>query len=196
MINWKNEENELKELLLVQNQSYEAVGRKYGVSGTTIKNAIKKLGINIPPRRKINSHEHFNKGTGKKKYCKFCGKPLNNIRSIYCSNTCHKEYEYTKHVTEWLNGKNFTSGPYLVPNFIKRYLLNEFNHKCEICGWGEVNKSTGLVPLQIHHIDGDCTNNKRENLQLLCPNCHSLTSNFGSLNKESKRFQKRRVTKN
>ena len=32
----------------------------------------------------------------------------------------------------------------------------------------------------MHHIDGDCTNNKMENLQLLCPNCHSLTSNFGS----------------
>ena len=41
----------------------------------------------------------------------------------------------------------------------------------------------------MHHIDGDCTNNKMENLQLLCPNCHSLTSNFGSLNKNSKRSQ-------
>ena len=24
----------------------------------------------------------------------------------------------------------------------------------------------------VHHIDGNCTNNKEENLQLLCPNCH------------------------
>lgn len=30
-------------------------------------------------------------------------------------------------------------------------------------------------------------NNKEENLELLCPNCHSLTDNFGALNKNSTR---------
>ena len=40
----------------------------------------------------------------------------------------------------------------------------------------------------MHHIDGDYTNNKIENLQLLCPNCYSLISNFGSLNKTQKGF--------
>ena len=43
------------------------------------------------------------------------------------------------------------------------------------------------IPLEIHHIDGDCTNNKMENLQLLCPNCHSLTSNFGSFKQKLKK---------
>lgn len=52
-----------------------------------------------------------------------------------------------------------------------------------ICsGWGEVNPYTNLVPLQIHHVDGNSTNNKEENLEVLCPNCHSLTENFGSRN--------------
>lgn len=46
------------------------------------------------------------------------------------------------------------------------------------------------MPLEVHHIDGNCTNNKEENLQLLCPNCHSLTPNSGSLNKgNSKRYK-------
>ena len=31
------------------------------------------------------------------------------------------------------------------------------------------------------HIDG---NNEESNLQLLCPNCHSLTPTFGALNKK------------
>lgn len=48
----------------------------------------------------------------------------------------------------------------------------------------------------MHHIDGDCTNNKIENLQLLCPNCHSLASKFGSLNKNSKRFHRSKKTLN
>ena len=34
-------------------------------------------------------------------------------------------------------------------------------------------------------------NNKEENLQLLCPNCHSLTENFGSSNKNSSRIYRK-----
>lgn len=48
--------------------------------------------------------------------------------------------------------------------------------KCEKCGnviWNEKP-----IPLQLHHIDGDRTNNTLENLQVLCPNCHAQTENF------------------
>lgn len=38
------------------------------------------------------------------------------------------------------------------------------------------------INLQVHHIDGDRTNNELTNLQLLCPNCHSYTDNFGIKN--------------
>ena len=34
------------------------------------------------------------------------------------------------------------------------------------------------INLEIHHKDGDRTNNSLENLQLLCPNCHSYTPTF------------------
>ena len=63
--------------------------------------------------------------------------------------------------------------------------MEKNNCKCEKCGWGETNEFTGNIPLQVHHIDGDCKNNREENLQLLCPNCHSLTENFGSRNKNA-----------
>lgn len=68
---------------------------------------------------------------------------------------------------------------------IFRNMFEKNNCKCEKCGWGEVNKYTGRIPLQIHHMDGNCKNNNEENLQLLCPNCHSLTDNFGSTNKKA-----------
>ena len=32
--------------------------------------------------------------------------------------------------------------------------------------------------MELHHNDGDNTNNRLENLQLLCPNCHSYTDTF------------------
>lgn len=68
--------------------------------------------------------------------------------------------------------------------------MEKYDNKCEICGWGETNPTTGKIPLQVHHINGDCTDNREENLQLLCPNHHSLTETFGSLNNgNSKRYK-------
>lgn len=44
--------------------------------------------------------------------------------------------------------------------------------------------------MNVDHIDGDATNNSEDNLQLLCPNCHSLTENYGRLNAKSTRPKK------
>jgi transposase-like protein len=49
-------------------------------------------------------------------------------------------------------------------------------HRCENCGldkWLE-NK----ISLELHHIDGNRFNNQLNNLQILCPNCHSITDNY------------------
>ena len=54
--------------------------------------------------------------------------------------------------------------------------------KCAICGIDIWNGKE--ISLQLHHIDGDKTNNLIENLQLLCPNCHAQTDSFGGRNKK------------
>lgn len=40
------------------------------------------------------------------------------------------------------------------------------------------------IMLEIHHIDGDKTNNNDDNIMILCPNCHSLTDNYKSKNRK------------
>lgn len=54
--------------------------------------------------------------------------------------------------------------------------------KCEICGWCEHRQSDGKIPVHLHHINGNPFDWRLENLQILCPNHHALTENFGSKN--------------
>lgn len=59
---------------------------------------------------------------------------------------------------------------------VKERLFKERPYKCEECGISEWNGQK--LQLQVHHVDGDRTNNTRNNLKILCPNCHSLTDNW------------------
>lgn len=74
-------------------------------------------------------------------------------------------------------------GSHVKTVFLKNKLLEAGlkENKCEICGLTEW-QGKPLV-CQLHHIDGDETNNCLDNLQMLCPNCHSQTENYcGSAN--------------
>lgn len=188
MINWIEEKENLEKYILQDNISYEEIGRMYGCSGANVKKQAKKLGIELPQRRKINDSETFNKGTGKKNYCLNCGKEI-PLNQKYCSNKCQMEYTYKVSIEKWKSGEDSgTRKNNEMAQFVRRYMFEKYNGKCQKCGWGEINPITGNIPLEVHHIDGDCSNNHEDNLQLLCPNCHSLTENFGSLNKNSKRY--------
>jgi hypothetical protein len=44
---------------------------------------------------------------------------------------------------------------------------------CELCGWAERSRD-GRLPLELDHVNGERTDNRLENLRILCPNCHSL----------------------
>jgi len=65
---------------------------------------------------------------------------------------------------------------------LKRRLLREGLKaaRCEACGISEWRGAP--LSLALHHINGDGRDNRLENLQLLCPNCHSQTENFAGRN--------------
>jgi len=63
----------------------------------------------------------------------------------------------------------------------RKIVMEDQNGKCNRCG---LNKwlNQDLV-LELEHKDGNRNNNSRENLEFICPNCHSLTKTWRGRNK-------------
>lgn len=171
---WINEEN----------ISYSEISKRLQCSITYVKKYAKKNGIILPIRIKKNIIP-WNKGLKKIYRCKNCGKELiYNGYSYrqYCNNKCQKEYELKLKYEYYLNHQNEFIGKEINYYWLKKILLFEQHNKCLICGienkWN--NKDLHFI---LDHINGDATNNKRDNLRLICPNCDSQLDTYKSRNK-------------
>jgi len=122
--------------------------------------------------------------------CLLCGKVLNRPKKRYCNNRCHLEFRRRDYIKRWLAGQESglvrgrgRSREFGISKIIRTWMVKTRGERCERCGWKERHPTTGRVPLQLDHLDGDHHNARPENLRHFCPNCHSLTPTFGALNK-------------
>lgn len=86
-----------------------------------------------------------------------------------------------------LNGKY----PQYPTHKLSKRLITEGYKKdeCEKC---HLTKWNGLkITLELNHIDGNNANHKFENLELLCPNCHSQTPTFKGKNVKIRNIQRK-----
>ena len=82
---------------------------------------------------------------------------------------------FNKAYDAWL-----AEGKAICPRSLRGYVLKYYPYTCASCGISTHNGKP--ITLEVEHIDGNAKNNKKENVCLLCPNCHSQTDTYRSKN--------------
>lgn len=104
---------------------------------------------------------------------------LNCYKTNQSGKGLNKNPFYKWSIDSLLNNEHYIGTSHLRERLIKAGLKKEQCECCKLSEW--MGKK---IPLQLHHIDGNDRNNNLDNLQILCPNCHSQTDNWCSKNKK------------
>ena len=146
----------------------------------------RKLTKDKPEKEKTQKREQ--KREIKIAMCQCCGHEFKQIYPAqkYCSQECAAKQRHIDKYADFLeHPENYNRGNY-TPKSFRDDFLREQNEKCAICGCEQTHNGKPLV-FVLDHIDGDASNNKRENLRMICPNCDSQLPTFKSKNKNSTR---------
>lgn len=111
-----------------------------------------------------------------------------NSAGKYCSNQCQKDYENEQRYLRWLAGENKV---WSNAKSLKRAVIRLNGYACKECKINEWNGK--ILILELEHIDGNSDNDRKSNLCLLCPNCHSQTLTYKNKNKGNGRAFRRKV---
>ena len=101
--------------------------------------------------------------------CK-CGNECRTRRNRYCDECIRSRAFNVRSVNEAQTDKSRRNA-----------LIRSTGNICSVCKNKEWNNQP--IPIELDHINGDASNNKLENLRLICPNCHAQTSSYKGKNK-------------
>lgn len=146
-------------------------------------NEIKGRGIKFCSQTCNGTYNNKDRIKKVERECNNCGVITTN--NYYCTPECNQIHK-TQLRFEQIESGDIT----LDPRQYKKYLIHKHGAKCMRCGWCEVNPTSGNVPIELEHKDGDSSNNSLDNLELLCPNHHALTPTYKALNKGNGRHKR------
>ena len=122
--------------------------------------------------------------------CLSCGSALSKrSQKLYCSNNCQAVARRETGTKRWLETGEANLAGYRT-HYIRQYLSAAQNGCCAICGGANTWLGAHLA-LVLDHVDGNPTNNQRENLRLICPNCDSQLPTYKSRNRGNGRHFRR-----
>lgn len=122
--------------------------------------------------------------------CLGCGATLTKRhQKLFCSNRCQRAAERERNVALWLETGVARPGSG-VGHYVRLYLFEDQRHVCALCGCPALWNGKELR-FVLDHVDGDASNNRRENLRLVCPNCDSQLPTFKARNRGSGRAWRR-----
>lgn len=151
-------------------RKYSKEKLEIAISGAkSISDVVKNLGMNV--------------NTGNRRTVKYLAKLYELELPIWnpSDSTKRAVESITIPDEDWFQKNTKRHGQRSKQRLIKMGLVDQ----CVECGIGPEWNGKHIT-LQLDHIDGDKFNNLRDNLRILCPNCHSQTHTFGSSSLGSK----------
>lgn len=146
-----------------------------------------------PPRKlkpktknvKINSNKTVSYTFVEQRNCLSCGAELaKRTQKLFCSTQCQADHRFKLSLEHWLETGEAPSN-----RAIRKYITELDGYKCDVCGISEWNGKP--IVLEVEHKDGNSEDDSRENVCLICPNCHSQTDTYKGKNKGRGRHSRR-----
>ena len=160
--------------LLRQGRSYNAIVAEVGCSKSTVNYYAKKLGtakkLRIYDWKAIHVyHDEGNRLSQCRKHFGFSKDAWD--KAVQRGEITPRPWKIPLENILVSNGD--TTRRHVKYRLLRSGLLEERCHECGLSDWRGQK-----LALDLHHINGIANDNRRENIVLLCPNCHSLTPNY------------------